>query len=439
MKNNLTIIKLFLCLFLLGLLMTGCVEKNRFAGSGAIRYQKVQIPIYEISDYENLLFSENKEVKYNAICNLIEHAWDYAPVLGKEKSKISTPKEKLPTKEEIQNAEKVLDAIFTELKSKNENIKTASLIFITEFSLNYSNKEELFKQVEQVKAESLRTQYEKIRALTILSNSETKIDKRVVEKYLDSKSWLITSMTYLFLGKISSENIHKRLIEKYKNTNQEYNKLLIIHAFSQAFGPEVFHLIKNEILLSESKRIRLKIISILNKSNDKTLVAKWIVRDHKTIDKEIIQAIFNEYYSELASTTGTIFFNELLHSNQRELIDMIDRKKFFGGIYDAGKKQPEQNELVKLGIKVKNINSLNQAWLDYKEYMGTEELKEEEKQKREEGFEKTILPKYILMLENFLEESKKLFTDAGMDKDEVGASIESIREFLEILSKDTSK
>ena len=439
MKNNLIIVKFLLSLFLSGLLMIGCVEKNRFADGGVIRYQKVQIPSYEMSDYENLLTCENDEVKYNAISNLIEYAQTYAMVLDKGISKASSLDKKLPAGEEIQNAKKVLDAITTELSSKNESIKSVSLIFITKFSSNYSNKEELLKKVEQVKTEIFKTQYEQIRALAILSNSETKIDKKLIEKYLDSKSWIVKSITCLFLGKISHEDFHKRLIKEYKNTNQEYNKLLIIHAFSKAFGPEVFHFIKNEMLSSESERIRLKIISILKKNNDKTIVAKWIVRDHKAIDKGILQAILNEYYSELASATGSIFFNELLHSNQKELVDMIDQKKFFEGLYYAGKKQARQDGLVNLEIKLQSINSLNQAWLAYKDYMGKEELKEKEKQKREQEFEETILPKYNVMLEKFLENSKKLFTDAGMDKDEIEGSTKQIREFLQILTKDTSK
>ncbi|MCP3891177.1 MAG: hypothetical protein GY702_20270, partial [Desulfobulbaceae bacterium] len=208
MKNNTTIFKLILSLFLCSLLITGCLGKDRFDNS-AIRYQMVEIPDYEISDYEDLLASENDVAKYNAICNLIKYAWDYAGILKKATTKNPDSKEKMPAKEEIEKANKVLSDIFTGLTDENENIKAASLIFLTEFSLNYSDKDMLYKQVEKVKAYSLRTQYEHIRALAILSNSETKIDKNLIETYLDSKSWLVANMTYLFLGKISCEEFHK--------------------------------------------------------------------------------------------------------------------------------------------------------------------------------------------------------------------------------------
>ena len=434
MKNNQKLTKLILSLFLGSLIFTGCIGNNRFT-DGAIRYQEVKIPGYEISDYENLLATENDEVKYNAICNLIKRAWDYASVLKKNDSK-------KPTKKEIQNAEKILDIILRELSNKNENIKAASLIFITEFSLNYSDKEKLFNKVEKVKATTLRTQYEHIRALTMLSDSKTKIDKQLIEKYLDSKSWLISSMTYLLLGKISSENLHENFIVKYNKTDKEYNKLLILDAFSNSYNPETFFFIKNEILSSDSKRIRKKAISILSKSNDKTQVAKWILNEHKTIDRLVLKDILDEYYIELElvkNTKGTIFFNELLLSEQKELIDKIDQKQFFKALYSARKKQPQVKELLNLETKVQNINSLNQAWLDFKDYMGKQELKEQEEKKREQEFENIVLPKYSLMLESFHEDTKKLFMDAGMDKDDVEVLTKEIKELLQLINKEKSK
>ncbi|MCP3901748.1 MAG: hypothetical protein GY707_18720, partial [Desulfobacteraceae bacterium] len=333
----------------------------------------------------------------------------------------------------------VLNDIFTGLTDENENIKAASIIFLSEFSLNYSDKDMLYKQVEKVKAYSLRTQYEHIRALAMLSNSETKIDKNLIETYLDSKSWLVANMTYLFLGKISCEEFHKDLISKYNNTDKEYNKLLILNAFSNAYNPESFLFIKNEILTSSSKKIKQKAIGILNKNNDKTQVAKWILNEHKTIDKTTLQAIFNEYYSQLESNTGTIFFDTLIISNKKELINKIDQNKFFAALYLAQEKQPKQNNLLNLEVKVQNSTLLNRAWMDFLDLMDEKELKKQEKKEREQEFEKTILPQYKVMLDVFHEDTKKLFLDAGMDKDEVEVFTKEIKELLQLLNKEKSK
>jgi hypothetical protein len=246
-------------------------------------------------------------------------------------------------------------------------------------------------------------------------------------------------MTYMLLGKISSEDLHKNLMDKYNNSDKEYNKLLIMKAFSNAYDSETFFFLKNEILSSDSKRVSKKAISILNKNNDKTQVANWIVSDYKSIDNVILKSILDKYYPELVSETGSIFFNHLISTDQKELINMIDKEQFFKGLYDAIKIQPQENRLLSLEKKVQNINALNQAWLDFKDQMGKKELKEQGKKRREQEFEKTVLPRYSLMLETFLEDTEKLFTEAGMDKDEVETATKEIKEFLQIMGKEKSK
>ncbi len=273
----------------------------------------------------------------------------------------------------------------------------------------------------------------------MFSNPETKIDKKLIETYLDSKSWLVANMTYQLLGQISSEEFHKDLITKYNNTDKEYNKLLIMNAFSNAYNPESFLFIKNEILTSRSKKIKQKAIGILNKNNDKAQVAKWILNEHKTIDETTLQAIFNKYYPQLEFTTGAIFFNALIVSNKKELIDKIDQEKFFAALYLAWEKQPGLNELSDLETKIQKTELLNQAWLNFKDYMAKKQSQKQEKERREQEFEKIILPQYKVMLDVFHEDTKKLFLDAGMDKDEVEVFTKEIKELLQLLNKEKSK
>jgi hypothetical protein len=61
------------------LLLSGCS-----ATPEVTRYQEVDIPHYTAEDYEKLLDSENSEVQYNAIGNLINHTWQYAIILNKD-------------------------------------------------------------------------------------------------------------------------------------------------------------------------------------------------------------------------------------------------------------------------------------------------------------------------------------------------------------------
>ena len=77
-------------------------------------------------------------------------------------------------------------------------------------------------------------------------------------------------------------------------------------------------------------------------------------------------------------------------------------------------------------------------WITYKNSRDLARLKEEEKEKREEKFEETVLPEFNLLLERLFEDSKKLFTDAGMNEEETEEATKSIRELLQYLSEEQS-
>jgi hypothetical protein len=436
MKNNLIIFKLLLSLFIFSVLLTGCVEKNIISDGGVIRYQKIPIPGFEQSDYENMLSSDNSEVIHNSICNLVRHAHYYAETLNKEGSLKNSKNKELPTIEELEAARKVLNFVIAQLSNDNDNIKTASLIFISEFAPSYSKKEDLLKVVEKVEAKNLRTQYEHILSLIKLSNSKTIIDKDLIEEYLDSSSWKIKSMTYLLLGIIPSEDFHKVLIKEYKDAKQNYNKLLLINTFRNSHGPKVFHLLKKELMANGNKKIKKEIIDILKKNTDKHLVIKWIVRSHTDIDKDTLQSILDDYYFELESSVGTTFFNELLSPKNESLIALINQNKLFESLYNAKKKEPFKSGLVELEEKIQKNLPLYQAWLSYNNYMGKKESKGKEALEREKMFEKILLPQYNIMLEYFLADTRELFSDGGMEKEEIDEATESIKELLNILSKD---
>ena len=437
-KNN-RILGLVLVISLAVLSITACNKKSIIADEAIIRYQKVEIPSYKKSDYERLITSKNEEVKYNAICNLLPYANNYATSLEKglagESSQDTTPQDIA----EYKKAKKVFEVIYEELRSKNKSIQAASLIFITHFSSDYSNKEQLLKLVSDVKTKEVRTQYEQIRALIKLSNSDTVMEKNLIEIFLDSRSWLIRSMTYLLLGKIASDDYHKGLIKEYTKTNEEYDKLFIIHSFGNGYGPEVFELISNELLSTKSERIRDQIIKIVKRHRDNTAVIRWIINDRKAIGKELLSAILDEYYLEATSSTGAVFFDQLLSSNQEDIIGLIDQEKFFQVLYDGLVNEASRKDLVELEKSVRGNEHLSRAWLTYIDRRDADRLKQKEQAKREEELMKTVLPKYNAMLEKFLEDSKKLFTDEGMDQNEIEESTKSIRELLQYLTEEESK
>lgn len=417
----------------------GCAKKTIIADEAIIRYQKIEIPRYGKSDYEELITSDNDEVKYNAICNLIPYASEYARTLEKgppdESSQETTPQDVAQYK----NAKKVFGAVSKELFSKNKSIQAASLIFITDFSSSYSSKEEVLKLVLDVKTNEVRTQYEQICALIELSDSDTAIGKNLIENFLDSQSWLIRSMTYLLLGKIASDDYQERLIKEYKNANKEYDKLFIICSFNTGYGPEVFDLIRNELLSTKNVKIREQIVKIINRHRNNTAVIRWIINEHKAIDNELLSAILDEYYPEITSPTGIVFFHQLLSSNQEDIIGLIDQEKFFQVLYGGFENEASHKDLVALEKSVRGNKHLSRAWLTYIDRRDEDRLKQKEQEKREKELKKTLLPKYNAMLEKFLEDSKKLFADAGMDQNEIEESTNEIRELLQFLTEEESK
>jgi hypothetical protein len=277
-ENKRKYLILYFAMMLVSVCVVGCGPGNK----AIVRYQNIPIPAYERSDYEKLLTSEEHEVKYNAICNLIPYASKYASVLEKGFSEKSSGNNTEDNAIMYHNAQQVFEAIGTELQSNNESIKAASLMFITEFSLTYSDKKQLFVLVSQVNTKDVRTQYEQIQALLHLVDSDTEIDKT---------------------------------------------------------------------------------------------------------------------------------------------------------LYNGLEKEAHSDDLNALRNAVQQNNTAQEAWQEYTR----ERFKEKEQEKREEELRRAILPQYTEMLERFLEESKRLFANSGMNAEEIEDATEEMRELLQIFKEEQAE
>ncbi len=413
----------------------GCMPSHNVI----VRYQSVPIPTYDRRDYEELLTSKDHDVKYNAICNLIPYAFMYARILDNgmpEESSGTTPEDEAIS---YDTAQQVFDVIRLGLQSHNENIKVASLIFLSEFSRTYSDKYALFALVSQVNTHDVKTQYEQIRALLPLVDTETEIEKPLIQDFLNSQSWLIRSMTYRLLGEILCEEFHPRLLRDYRKTTREYDKLLIVYAFRHQYGPEVFTLLTEELLWSTFLRIQMAIVDILPGNQENTAVGTWLVGHYHQLNEDVLTRMINQYASELFRSDETTFFDSVLEANQPQLLRLIAQSRFFEVLYTSLEHENQSHDLIDLRDAVQYNNVVNEAWKAYKDERDQERLKEEEEAKREEALRKAILPQYTDMLETFLAESTQLFTDAGMTAEEIEETTEDIREFLQIFQDDQAK
>jgi hypothetical protein len=419
--------------------MSGCAKKSLIADETMIRCQAVNIPCYKKSDYERLLNSNNDEVRYNAICNLVPYAREYAKAAMKNQPEDTPAKGPSETEDRAKVEKHVFDVISSQLNSQNESIKAASLVFIDEFSAEYQDKGRLWTLVVNVKTRNIRTQYEQLRILTKLCDSEQQIAPELINGFLDSRSWLIKSMTYVLLGSIASDNFHKRLIAEYRRAKEEFDKILIIHAFSKGFGADVFALLTEELVATENARIREHCAGVLKMYRDETAVSEWLVANHKLIDDDTLKAILAGYYCDLASPKGRSFFVRVLRSGQERVIGLIDQELFFQELYEGLANQESADNLGEVEAAVAGLDSLGKSWIEYREKRGEEERKRKAKSDREEHFKRDLLPKYNAKLEAFIRETEKLLADGGMEQDEVKEVTEAMRELLRLLRQDESR
>ncbi len=419
----LSFLMMFVCLW-----MFGCVPSDK----SIVRYQSVKLPTYERSDYEKLLTSEDSEVKTNAICNLIPYASVYADRLNKGPSASSSRNDSEDDAISYENARQVFDTIGLELRSSNENIKVASLIFLSELSVSYSDRKALLASVTQVNADDVRTQYEQLRALLSLVDSKIRIEKPLLQDLLNSRSWLIRSMTYRLLGDILCEELHPQLIRDYGKATREYDKLLIVNAFRQQYGPDVFNFLKEELVRSESLRIPMAIAEILPGNQEKTAVPTWICGHYQDIKENVLKRIINQYASELDPSHSITFFDIVLQANQPQLLRLIVQSPFFENLYTLFDRESQGQDLIDLRDAVQMNTFMSDAWNVCKD-------EKEKKRFKDEALKREILPRYTDMLESFLEDSKRLFAESGMNADEIEEATADMREILQIYRKEQAR
>jgi hypothetical protein len=272
-----------------------------------------------------------------------------------------------------------------------------------------------------------------------LVDDQAEFDPDFINRFLDSRSWLIRSMAYLLLGEIPSQDYHDRLIKEFQKTHQEYDKLLIIYAFKQGFGQNVFDLLKKELISTESERIKAQIIETTKASKDKTALIQWLLKEQSTIENKILSDVLDVYSAAIASPAGSAFFNRLFQSKNKTLINLINEEILFQALFDALEDEGINNDLAVVERAASADAVIGKDWRAYADRRKVDRRKKLEQEKREEALINEVLPEYNALLEKFLEDTKKLFGDAGMRPDEVEDSTATIKELLELTTKEASK
>jgi len=278
--------KMFLSLMIiLSLFLSGC-RKESFS-----RYPSVLIPQLEEVDYLSLLSNENPEVVYNAIVYLGNRAEYLGKVLSDEKTDKNSA--------EYINALNTYKKIADLLSSSDTAVVAVSLRFLQLFSSEYKAKEELVKQILQIRSNNPLVQYEQISALTLIANKDSKVPLSILRQFLNNSSWVVSRSAYLLVDKLKNDQLRRELINKYYGFKDEKDKLLILTALKNQFSDQVADFLFAEELTTISNKIRQGIFSIIGNAKNQEKVLEWIDRDYDKIIAADGKYLFQHHISEM--------------------------------------------------------------------------------------------------------------------------------------------
>jgi hypothetical protein len=250
------------------LLLAGCGGEETEQLS---RYPSVVIPMYAPNEYIEQLSDKNPETVYNAICNLGSFADELGDVLW------GNHENKEPDPEELNTAQHAYAEICAQLDSKHPLNVAASLRFLQLFVCGHEERSELIGPVCRIQSDHALVQFEQVELLKRLSDDTTRLPEPLLRRLLNSKSWIVSRSTYELIGSLVDGPLRKELVERYRATYDETERLILLCAWSENLEPEEIALLQEEILTSDHERIRNLATCIISDYLDEPGVFAWVV------------------------------------------------------------------------------------------------------------------------------------------------------------------
>lgn len=277
MRNTLLIL-IFISFFIIS-----CKEDNE----EIFNYPYTTIPEYTALDYYNLLSINDNEIKYNSICNLMYYSNELSNKYY-DASSDKNSKEYLLSKDIYEKIKNDLN------KSNDRMIIAASLKFLQEF-MHSDDYNEIKELALKIKNNSFMVNYELENILLITGDNKNKIDKKIIEKFLNNRSWIISKKAYLLINKFEDEELRNGLLKKYDKIKNEYDKLLLLTAFSNNYSYDVFDKIFIKEINGENLKIKNFIFKIMNNCKEQEKVNEWIINNIKSLKKDDLEKIVNSF------------------------------------------------------------------------------------------------------------------------------------------------
>lgn len=432
------VVFLFMALAAFCLGGAGCAKKSILAQGYPVRYQDVRIPGYHPQDYMYLLEADHEPSRCNAICNLIPHAREYGELLSPPPAD-APDKPRSSDEAARQAAKEVYERIKTQIRGASEACQMAALIFLAEFAATYREHQEIVDLVLSIKTNDARIQYEQLSVLRSVHESPHLIDATALKPFLDSPAWIVRADTYSLLSQMPSGDLEARLVHDYGKSAVESEKILILHAIGNGYGPDVFALLQHEIQESRSQKLRLDWAGRINAYRDQEAARRWLFSGQAAIDDLTMKGIVSSYCGALDGPDAQRFFTEMILSGQAEWLQAMDLDCFFKAFSNALIADKKSEALVALEAAVLNSEQLREQWRQFQARSDLEANEKTAREKKEAHFTKTVLPKYNLLLETFLKDTEKLFQAEGMDQQETDAMTRDIRQLLDLLKEEESQ
>ena len=340
------------------ILIAGCYEAQE-----TTRYAALTVPEYSGEDYYNLLSDKNPEVVYNAICNLLKEASSIGRSLSDDKADKDS--------KEYLLAQGTYKKMLELLKSRNDKILSVSLRFLQLFNQNYSKKNELIGPILKVRSNNFNTQYEQVSALSEAASRDSKIDRRSLRKFLNSRSWLVSRCSYYLVDSLEDDESRLELTRRYSATNSQMEKLLILVALKNNFSNNVFGFLVSELLSAKDLKIRSAILKMLDNGQTPRLILGWIDKNYAKLSKEDIATLVNVHYETMEETFSADLLAILINKG------LVPEEKFLKKLFDSiegykVKNNPSETEkeslanLMKIESAIMAKDSIKDMWLSVK-------------------------------------------------------------------------
>lgn len=417
-RHPFRIIAAAVCLALAG---TGCTGSN--LKLGPVRYQCVDIPGYGHEEQIRLLASQTADLRYNAVCSLISGAREYARLLSDDE--VNTEKRAA--------ARQTVDLIVSALDDPDERIQSAALIFMAEFADACPEKERYFDRILNLSPRSAHVRFEQLNTLMHMTGPGlAPVDFSKLGPFLQDRSWRVRSMACVLLSEIRCPALHPELIRMYRQSTAEVDRILILQAFEQGFGVDVFALLQSEMLCGSTPVIRSRWAALIFSCDPELSPWQWLADHAAALGKDLAASVVESMIDRLPESRVQVFVTELLRLPETEIFQHVDHRELFSRLSELLDREPVSDTAGLLETAVSVHPVLGRDWKKFKAAYDEDARLERE---REQMFRRKILPKYNGLLEQFLLDSEVLFSSEGMDTDEVKEATRSIRDLLELLSE----